>query len=64
MTIETMTPSQRRQAREDLRDAISDLNEDIACKLAELADVKAELEALREQRAWRRDALEALRAAK
>lgn len=59
--IETMSKSQKRQARADLRDAISEINDDLASKLIELAELRREIEGLREAKAWRVEALRALR---
>lgn len=42
-----------RETREELRDAILELNDDLECALDEYRELKARIEAMREQRAWR-----------
>ena len=61
MTIETMSRDQKREAREELRDAITDINEELRSKLDEIRELQAEVEALREAKAWRVEALKALK---
>ena len=68
-TVETMSRTEKREAREMLRSAIEEINSDLESKRQELADAIAavvelrnEIEALMEGKAWRREALKALKA--
>lgn len=61
MTLDTMTAAQRRETRRDLREAIEEIDADLESKLSDLAELKAEIAALREQRAWRAEAMRALK---
>ncbi|MGP0070172.1 MAG: hypothetical protein ACLQGP_42060 [Isosphaeraceae bacterium] len=48
-----MTKAERREAMSDLRDAILEINDDLASKRDELRELLAEIDALKEQKAWR-----------
>jgi septal ring factor EnvC (AmiA/AmiB activator) len=59
-----MTKAERREKMSDLRDAILEINDDLESKRGDLKDLLAEIEALKEQKAWRVSAYRFLKASK
>jgi predicted nucleic acid-binding Zn-ribbon protein len=51
-----------RETLTDLRDAVAEINDDLESAMDDLVELKARIEALREQKAWRVEAIKFLKA--
>jgi chromosome segregation ATPase len=57
-----MTTAEKRETLGDLRDAVVEINDELESALDELKEIKARIEALREQKRWRVEAIKFLKA--
>ena len=59
-----MTTAETRETMTELRDAILEINDDLAVKKEELRELLNEIETLKEAKAWRVEALKFLKVTK
>jgi chromosome segregation ATPase len=57
-----MTTADRREKISDLRDSVAEINDDLESALDEMKELKAKIEALKEQKAWRLGVIKFLKA--